>query len=178
MKRRKAILFIAMSLDGCIADERGKVDWLAGQDANAAEPDFYTDFIREADTVLMGWNTYRQIVTELSPDEWPYAGLMSYVVTHRAPPARQGVRFTDEPPCELVARLMQQPGRNLWICGGASVVRPLMAAGLIDEYRITVIPTLLGAGIRLFESPFDPTPLRLTRVREGNGMVELVYERR
>ena len=36
---RKTILFIAMSLDGCIADRAGKVDWLAGQDADVENID-------------------------------------------------------------------------------------------------------------------------------------------
>lgn len=43
---REVVLFIAMSLDGYIADEQGGVEWLRGQDPGAADPDSYADFIR------------------------------------------------------------------------------------------------------------------------------------
>ena len=58
---RKVTLFIAMSLDGYIADPKGKVDWLEGQDDNVESPDIYGEFIKDIDTVIMGRNTYDQI---------------------------------------------------------------------------------------------------------------------
>ena len=63
---RKISLFIAMSLDGYIADESGGVDGLTGH-GDEKMPDVYSEFAKDIDTVLMGWNTYHQIVTELSP---------------------------------------------------------------------------------------------------------------
>ena len=57
---RKTILYIAMSLDGYIADENGGVAWLAGQDAGEENADTYSEFIKRIDTVVMGWNTYAQ----------------------------------------------------------------------------------------------------------------------
>ena len=59
---REVILYIAMSLDGYIADKQGKVDWLTGQNPESQEPDSYSSFLQEIDTVIMGWNTYHQIV--------------------------------------------------------------------------------------------------------------------
>ena len=53
-----------------------------------------------------------------------------------------------------------------------------MKEGLIDRYHISIIPTLLGAGIRLFGSLKDQTKLRLVRSRVYNGIEELVYEQR
>ena len=78
---RKVILFIAMSLDGYIADRNGKVDWLNGQDDHVENLNTYSIFIEGVDTVVMGWNPYHQIITELSPKEWVYSGLASYVIT-------------------------------------------------------------------------------------------------
>ena len=63
----KVVLFIAMSLDGYIADQYGNVDWLAGEEPDRNDMESYDTFIQDIDTVVMGWNTYHQIVTELSP---------------------------------------------------------------------------------------------------------------
>lgn len=45
--------------------------------------DVYSEFVKDIDTILMGWNTYRQVITELSPDEWIYSDFLTYVFTHR-----------------------------------------------------------------------------------------------
>lgn len=167
-----------MSLDGYIADGRGGVEWLCGEDPDAEMPDAYGSFIKDADTVIMGWNTYHQIVTELSPDEWIYKGLKSYVVTHRKEEPKDGICFTDESPCELVERLKQSDGKAIWICGGADIVRQLLGKGEIDTFHISIIPVLLGGGIRLFDTSEMPVSLRLVRTLNYNGIIEAVYERR
>ena len=73
---RDTTLFIAMSLDGYIADKDGKVDWLSGHTPDADDMTSYSEFIKDIDTVVMGYNTYHQIVTELSPGDWPYICLL------------------------------------------------------------------------------------------------------
>lgn len=171
---RKVILYIAMSLDGYIADRDGKVDWLGG-DGSGEDIDTYSEFIQEIDTVVMGWKTYHQIVTELSPDEWPYKGLTSYVITHRALPAKDKIKFTGEDPRELVKGLRSGQGRGIWICGGGSVIQLLVGSGLIDEYHIAIIPTILGSGVRLFGETPGEIRLRLLRTQGYNGITELIY---
>ena len=178
MKQRNTVLFIAMSLDGYIADANGGVDWLEGQNPEEGDGNSYDNFIREIDTVVMGWNTYRQIVTELSPQQWVYEGLTSYVLTHRKIEKMDGIIFTDESPCGLIQRLRRKPGKDIWICGGASTAGQLMKEGMIDRYHISIIPTLLGSGIRLFDSLKGQTKLKLVRSQVYNGIAELVYERR
>ena len=99
---RKVILYIAMSLDGYIADSGGGVGWLSEYGGSAGD-DGYQEFAAEVDTVVMGMNTYRQITTELSPGEWPYGGMRCFVMTHSPAAAPQGEAvFTDQPPSELV----------------------------------------------------------------------------
>ena len=110
---RKVTLFIAMSLDGYIADEKGGVNWLAGQDPAAGDGDSYSRFVEGIDTVIMGWNTYHQVVTELSPDAWVYEGLESYVLTHKALPSQRGITFTDEGPEGLLRRLQARSAAAL-----------------------------------------------------------------
>lgn len=175
---RKIVLFIAISLDGYIADTDGKVDWLAGQDDNVESDDSYEDFVNSVDTVIMGWTTYHQIVTDLSPGEWVYGNLQSYVITHRNYSPKNNITFVSESPCKLVNSLKQKNGKDIWICGGADIVHQLMQNNLIDKYHISVIPTILGNGIRLFDVTDQKTDLWLITTKSSNGIVELVYQRR
>ena len=139
---RKIILYIAMSLDGYIADKNGGVDWLSGQGAEGAEE------------------------------------LTSYVITHRNERSTDNIKFVGEAPCELTARLKEMPGKDIWICGGSNIIQPLIRENLIDEYRISVIPTILGDGILLFGKRETELQLRLKETKMYNGIVELVYTRR
>lgn len=175
---RKIRLFIAMSLDGYIADRNGKVNWLKGQCSNVENIDTYSTFIKEIDTVIMGWKTYHQIVTELSPTEWIYSNLTSYVVTHRSLQSTDNLKFVKDSPCDIVRELREKQGKGIWICGGANIVQSLMSLDLIDEYYISVIPTLLGAGVRLWGGNEKELELELLRTEAYNGIMELVYRRR
>lgn len=67
---RKVVLYIAMSLDGYIADSSGKIDWLDGRGGDDESIDSYSEFIKGIDAVVMGFNTYDQIVTELSTKQF------------------------------------------------------------------------------------------------------------
>ena len=175
---RKVTLFIAMSLDGYIADKDGGVDWLNGQEKNGENTDTYSEFIKTIDTIIMGWNTYHQLTSELSPEEWVYPEQVSFVITHREIPSTERIRFTSESPCDLVKRLREEEGNGIWICGGASIVRQLMETDLIDTLHISVIPTLLGDGVRLFGPLEKEQKLRLVKTQSYNGITDLVYEKR
>lgn len=175
---RKVTLFIAMSLDGYIADKDGGVDWLNGQEEDGENMDTYSDFIKGIDTIIMGWNTYHQLTSELSPEEWVYPEQVSFVITHREIPSTERIRFTSESPCDLVKRLREEEGNGIWICGGASIVRQLMETDLIDTLHISVIPTLLGDGVRLFGPLEKEQKLRLVKTQSYNGITDLVYEKR
>lgn len=175
---RNVVLFIAMSLDGYIADCNGGVDWLTGQDDNTENIDTYSTFVKDVDTVFMGWNTYYQVVTELSPTEWIYSSLTSYVFTHKEVPSTKKIIFTQENPCTLLRKLKQKQGKNIWICGGSNIIQQLMQEDLIDIYYISIIPTILGNGIRLFESMEKEIKLQLVRTQNYNGIIDLIYNHR
>ena len=171
-------LFIAMSLDGYIADDKGGVDWVQGQGNDHENIDTYSEFIKNIDTILMGWNTYYQIVTELSIGEWIYNDMITYVITHRKKNPSKQIRFTNMNPVDLIKSLREENGKDIWICGGAHLVQQLINDDLIDYYYITIIPTLLGSGVRLFGDRGQEMKLRLINVRSYNGMTDLVYKRR
>ncbi len=175
---RKISLFIAMSLDGYIADSKGGVDWLKGQGNDNDNIDTYSEFVKNIDTILMGWNTYHQVVTELSPQEWVYNDFTTYVITHRNHTSSEKICFVNINPIDLVKSLKEKNGKDIWICGGANIVQQLVNEDLIDCYYITIIPILLGSGIRLFENVNYKIELKLHKTQSYNGMTDLIYTRR
>ena len=108
---RKISLFIAMSLDGYIADSKGGVDWLKGQGNDNDNIDTYSEFVKNIDTILMGWNTYHQVVTELSPQEWVYNDFTTYVITHRNHTSSEKICFVNINPVDLVKSLKEKMER-------------------------------------------------------------------
>ena len=98
---KEAVLFIAMSLDGYIADREGGVGWLEGQGDDEDNIDTYSLFVKDIDTILMGWKTYHQVATQLSPEEWVYGDFTTYVITHRKNESTENILFTDENPACL-----------------------------------------------------------------------------
>jgi len=175
---RKIVLFIAMSLDGYIADSNGGVGWLNGHCSDSENLDVYSEFVKDIDTILMGWNTYDQVATELSPTEWVYSDFTTYVITHNEKNSTDKICFTNKNPIDLLTKLKSEPGKNIWICGGANLVQQLIRSDLIDQYDISIIPTLLGSGIRLFENTEKEIKLKLLKTQAHNGITNLVYTRR
>ena len=161
---RKVKLFIAMSVDGhedCLENEST-----------------YSEFIKNIDTVLMGWNTYNQIITELSPDNWVYDNLLTYVFTHREQQDSDKIIFTSDNLEELIKKLKGVEGKDIWICGGADLVQQAISSDVIDEYLISIVPTILGNGIKLFSQNDAEHKLKLIKTITNNGIVELNYIRR
>ena len=67
----KIVLYLAMSVDGYIADEQGGVGWLGGDGSEPGAPGSYPAFYETVDTIVMGWTTYHQIITELVWESGP-----------------------------------------------------------------------------------------------------------
>lgn len=167
-----------MSLDGYIADNNGGVNWLGGHGNDDENIDVYSDFVKNIDTVLMGWNTYHQVVTELSPTKWVYQDFTTYVFTHKALDSKENILFTDDNPIELLKKLKIQEGKSIWVCGGANLIHQLIEKDIIDEYYISVIPVILGSGIRLFQNTNKKIKLKLCKTQSYNGITDLVYVHR
>jgi dihydrofolate reductase len=150
--RARCSVFIATSLDGYIARLDGSIDWLesANRRVPAGEDCGYGAFMRSVDALVMGRNTFELALTF---DPWPYADTKVVVLSSRPVtiPDRLAptVAASSEAPADLVARLTASGHSHLYVDGGRTIQR-FLAAGLIDEMTITLIPVLLGAGRPLF----------------------------
>jgi dihydrofolate reductase len=77
-----------------------------------------------------------------------------------------------------VARLKAEPGGDIVLMGSPGAAQTFIRHDLIDEYRLTVSPVVLGAGRRLFEDVPDRRPLRLADARTfKSGALALIYAR-
>ena len=175
---KKVILYIAMSLDGYIADSTGGVAWLNGDGSEPENFGSYPEFEKTIDTVILGYKTYHQIVTELSPDVWAYKGKQSFVITHNNTPSTPEITFTDKSLEDLITELKVHDGKNIWICGGATIANQLINLDLIDTFTVSIIPTILGDGTPLFNKHNIEHKLKFISTRSYNGITDLVYEKR
>ncbi len=175
---RKVIIYIAMSLDGYVADKNGGVSWLGGDNSDNENFGSYPEFIETIDTVILGYTTYNQIVTELSPEVWPYEGKTSYILTSKSLENKEEIIFTNESLLELLKKLKEEEGKYIWICGGASIVNQVIEENIFDEICISMIPTILGEGVSLFKERLKETKLELISTKTYNGIVDLKYKKR
>jgi dihydrofolate reductase len=75
-----------------------------------------------------------------------------------------------------VARLKEQPGRNISISGSAVLVRSLLRDGLVDELRLLIHPIVVGSGERLFQEMGAQVPLTLASSQTfTTGVLSLLY---
>ena len=178
MSKVKCSVFIAMSLDGYIAREDGSIDWLmkTNELVPKDEDGGYQAFISTVDTIVMGRYSFEKVVTF---DPWPYLSPVIVLSQHdiNIPHALQNtVSLSAEDPVALVERLSTQGIKHLYIDGGITIQRFLIA-GLIDEMIITVIPVLLGAGRHLFGSLPSDIELQLLETQAiGRGLVQMRYQ--
>ncbi len=172
---RKIKLYIAVSLDGKIADKDGNVKWL-DELPNPDHLDFgYTEFLNSVDTTLMGNNTYRQLLSW--GIEFPYSGKNNYVFT-RNPELREdeNVKYVSGNVVSFVKDIKSKTGGDIWLIGGGEINTILLNAGLIDEMIIFVIPVVLGEGIPLFrDSPHEAKAELIKTRSHGNRVVEINY---
>jgi dihydrofolate reductase len=77
---------------------------------------------------------------------------------------------------EEIARLKQQPGKDIGIVGSGTLVRSLLRKGLMDELTLMVHPIILGSGKRLFEDSSDRRALELVTSKTfATGVLYLTY---
>ncbi len=163
--------FIAMSLDGYIAREDGGLDWLDRVE-RPGEDYGYAKFFVTIDALVIGRATYE---TALRFPEWPYAGKLVLVMTHHTPQPRHGELFVSGTPREVYETLEREGCEHAYVDGGV-VIRQFLASRLLDELTISIIPILLGSGIRLFDPDVGEHALELLESRSWpSGLVQVRY---
>jgi dihydrofolate reductase len=166
----RTVYYAAASLDGRIADRDGGTSWL--RPFFAPELGFH-QFFESVGAVVLGRATYDQAT---SSGHWPYAGKKGLVVTSRSlknAPEGVGAARVEELK-EAVGALRRELARDVWIVGGAKTAGACLAAGLVDELEIYVVPRLLGAGLPLVPDLGSLTALRLIESRTFSSGVVLV----
>jgi len=144
----KIVLYIATSKDGYIADEHGSVDWLPQTVEETGGQDYgYHEFYDTVDALAIGRKTYEQI---LGFGNWPYPGKLSYIFT-RTPMESQNtdVEFVSDDIPGFIHDLENRKIKKLWLVGGSELIDAFYTKGRIDEFILTVFPTVLKKGIPL-----------------------------
>ncbi len=170
----EVVYYIAVSLDGYIADADGGVGWLEA--FNQPDEDYgYSAFYRTLGAVIIGRRTYEQA---LGFGEWPYEGVTTVVISRQSPDVPEGkaIEVYNGDVTALVQRLKGQSDKDIWLVGGSEVAAAFWRADLIDTLILTIIPVILGSGVPLSRGSEPSRALVLDRVTPyPNGLVQLRY---
>jgi dihydrofolate reductase len=173
-QRPRVSVFLAVSLDGFIAREDGGIDWLTRIEDPGGEDYGFAAFFNTVDAIIMGRNTYDLALTF---DAWHYGDKRIIVLTHRPLSPKHNETAYAGSLSDLIATMGREGVRRIYLDGGQTV-REGLAAGLVDDMTLTLIPTLLGRGIPLFGAEVPESMWKLAGSRSfANGLVQVRYER-
>lgn len=180
---RKVILCLAVSFDGFIEGPNGEIDWIEF-DADAGSA--LTDFIEEIDTVIYGRTSYEMWgnppLTDASSEfEKNFYGKLAamdrYVFSTTKSEFEGNATVIKSDAAELVRELKSKPGKHIWLYGGASLITTFMNLDLVDEYRIAIMPVIIGKGKPLFKDVEQRHKLKLIDVNSSKaGVMGVTYE--
>lgn len=175
---RKLSLFIATSLDGYIAKPNDDLGFLRLVEKEG-EDYGYAEFVSTIDTLILGRKTYEYVIREIGASYYDNGERDVYVITRTARPGAGRTTFYTGNLTELVQRLKSEAGKNIYCDGGAEVINELLQRDLIDELIISVIPVLLGDGIRLFKDGRPEQLLQLVSTKAfDTGLLQVKYSRK
>ena len=180
LRARKLILDLAVSLDGFIEGPKGETDWCI------MDPDMkFNDFLKGIDIIFYGrksydiWGEYipGNNASDTEKEMWDLVhSKKKYVFSKTLQTTDKNVIIIKNNIPEEVNKLKNQAGKDIWLYGGASLVKNFMDLGLVDEFRLSVHPIILGTGKPLFTDIKKRHNLKLTGVREfSSGVVQLCY---
>jgi dihydrofolate reductase len=184
---RNIICLAHVSLDGFLAGPDGDMGFIAFNDELA---DHTYPLIHTVDTAVYGRVTY-----QMMEGYWPTAGDAPGADTHTKSHARwyndvskivasttlgpsknEKVRVIADHIVDELAAEKRKPGGDIMIFGSATLTRTLAAANLVDEWRLTLQPVILGGGLSLFPQLEKRTQLELRSSRTfRTGVVAAHY---
>lgn len=177
---KKIILNLAVTLDGFIEGPNGEIDWcIMDDDMN------FESFIESIDTLFYGrvsydaWGNFQPDENSSQAEQGMWQGIHSknkFVFSRQNRTDEKATYITSDI-ANRVAEIKQQPGKDIWLYGGANLIKTFINLGLIDIYKISVHPIALGSGKPLFEDLKNRIGLKLIQTRVfKSGVVELTYE--
>ncbi|KQP56420.1 dihydrofolate reductase family protein [Agreia sp. Leaf283] len=187
---RKLIYYVAVSIDGYIADRAGGFDaFLVEGDHASVVFGEYADALpahvhaaltivppkTRFDTVIMGWNT---LIPALDAGiTSPYPHLRQVVASRHPRDVDPAIVLTDDP-LGTVRELKREEGLDIWLCGGGQLAGALMPE--IDHIVLKRNPIVFGSGIPLFgDATTEPRSYALARTRSfESGVVVEEYASR
>jgi dihydrofolate reductase len=179
----RVTLHMVASLDGFIARQDGRVDWLETADEFAGgdtmDSGVVEAFLETIDCYVMGSRTYETALSfEARGFGWPYGDKPTFVLTRRElPRTRDTVTFHSGDLAPFVNGRLRPAFRTIWFVGGGVVSGECLRLGLADEVRYSILPVLIGEGIPFFGKLDRDIALHLAEVKAYvSGMVELRYE--
>src|SRR6478736_894620 len=171
-------IYIATSLDGYIAKPNDDLGFLKLVEKEG-EDYGYADFTATIDTIILGRKTYDWVLKEVGPSHYDNGERNVYVITRTGKPGIGKTTFYTGDLTELVQQLKSGNGKNIYCDGGAEIINELLKNDLVDEFIISVIPILVGNGIRLFQDNRPEQKLELVNAKTfDTGLTQLHYKRK
>lgn len=179
-KTRKVILDLAVTLDGFIEGPNGEVDWCI------MDPDMdFAKFLNQIDTILYGrksydiWGQYipKNEESDTEKEIWEQVhSKEKYVFSRTLKEINHTANLINNNIVEEVNKLKKKPGKDIWLYGGSSLITTFINKGLVDEFRLSVHPVVLGEGKPLFTDIEGRVNLRLIDTKSfSSGVVQLIY---
>jgi dihydrofolate reductase len=169
---RKVILSVAVSLDGFIEGPGGEYDWcFTDQDYGMA------DFLKKIDTIFMGRKSYELVISMGDEAARGFPKMNEYVFSNTLNNVKEGMTLIKGKLKDEVEKLRSEPGKDIWLFGGAGLTTSFMNEGLVDEISVAVHPILLGKGKPLFTDIDQRIILKLKDSKTyDSGLVMLTYQ--
>jgi dihydrofolate reductase len=178
---RRVVLQMGVTLDGYVAGPGGEGDWgLPPEDPDVRA--WKVASLRKAGTHIMGRVTYEQMAGHWPTATGDYAAFMNNlpkVAFSKTLLTAEwaGSRIARGDLAEEISALRSEPGGEIMAHGGAAFVQALSRLGLIDEYRLVILPVALGNGLPLFKDLAKPLRMDLAEAKSfSDGTVIHVYQ--
>ncbi|MFT8321914.1 MAG: dihydrofolate reductase family protein [Bacillus sp. (in: firmicutes)] len=179
-KQRRIILDLAVTLDGFIEGKNGEVDWCI------MEPDMgFTNFLNQIDTILYGrksydlWGQYTPKTEDPDSEKelWRLIHAKEkYVFSRTQIETDKQAIWINENILETAKEMKNKPGKNIWLYGGASLITTFINLGLVDEFRLSIHPVILGEGKPMFIDIKKRLNMKMVDTRTfSSGVVQLIY---